>query len=69
MGGSRAGPTLADYNAAFRARAAKYRAHARVLREQAETVCIAMLRHELLQMAEDYEDLAESIEGLGFRDD
>lgn len=69
MGGSPARPTLADYNAAFTARAEQYRGQAKVLREQAAVVCIAIPRHELLEMAEDLEDLADSIEGLRFRDD
>jgi hypothetical protein len=60
---------LADYNAAFTARAKQYRAQAQNLREQAETANIAMLRHELLLMAEEREELADSIEGLRFRDD
>lgn len=61
--------TLDDYNAAFTGRAEQYRTQARILREQAETVPVAMLRHELLQMAEEREDLADSIDGLHFRDD
>lgn len=69
MGGSRARPTLAEYNTAFTARAELYRAQAKILREQAETEPIALLRHELLEMAEDREDLADSIEGLRFGDD
>jgi hypothetical protein len=32
-------------------------------------VPIAMLRHELLQMAEEREDLGDGIDGLRFRDD
>ena len=67
--GSRARPTLAEYNAAFTARAELYRAEAKCLRELAETASIPMLRHELLEMAEDRESLADSIEGLRFRDD
>jgi len=67
--GFRARPTLAHYNAAFTARAEQYRAQARIFREQAATVSIAMLRHGLVQLAEEREDLADSIEGLRFRDD
>lgn len=66
---SRARPTLADYNAAFTARAEQYRAQAKVLREQAEMANIALLQYYLLQIAEEQEDLADSIEGLRFRDD
>lgn len=62
-------PTFADYNAAFTARADQCRAEAKLLREQAETVRIAMLRHELLQIAEERESLADSIDGLRLRDD
>ena len=69
MGDSGARPTLADYNASFTARAEEHRAKARVLREQAEAEKIALLRHDLLEMAEDLEDLADSIEELRFRDD
>jgi hypothetical protein len=61
--------TLADYNTVFAARAEQYRTQAKVFREQAETVPIAMLRHELLQLADECEDLADSIEGLRFSDD
>ena len=72
--------TLADYNAALTARAEQYRAQAKILREQAEAVPIApqprqllpnhrLRRHEFLEMARDLEDLADSIQGLRFRDD
>lgn len=66
--GSTARPTLADYNAAFTFRAEHYRAQAKILREQAETTNIAMLRSALVQIAEEREDLANSIEGLRLLD-
>jgi hypothetical protein len=69
MEASRGRPTLADYNAAFTARADRHRARTKVLRELAGMASIVMVRRELLQMAEERESLAESIEGLRFRDD
>lgn len=59
---------MADYNAALTSRAEHYRAQAKILREQAETTNATMLRSALLQIAEQPEDLTDSIEGLQFRD-
>lgn len=69
MGVSRKRRKLTDHNAEFRARAEQYRAQAKVLRKEAEAAPIVERRHELLETAEGYESLAESIEGLRFRDD
>lgn len=68
MGGSRKHRTLAVYSATMTARAQQYRAQAKFLREQAAAAATAERCHELLEMAEDYASLAESIEGLRFHD-
>ena len=59
-------PGQRDYNAAFKTRADQYRERARFIRSQAETVTAAM-RFDLLEIAQEYELLADSIEGLRFR--
>lgn len=66
---STAHPIFADYNAGFTARAEHRRAQAKALRKLAGTASIAWVRYELLQIAEERESLASSIEGLRFRDD
>jgi hypothetical protein len=51
---------------AVKSRAGKYRERARLIRSEAETVTAAV-RRDLLDIAQEYELLADCIEGLRFR--
>jgi hypothetical protein len=57
---------MPDYVTAFKSRAEQYRERAKLIRSEAESVS-AVLRYDLLEIAQEYELLADSIEGLRFR--
>jgi hypothetical protein len=59
---------ISDYDASIKSRAQRYRERARVLRSAGAIVSAAQCV-QLLERAEEYEDLAESIDGLCIGDD